>query len=87
MMDMQASTTIDPVFAPIVGCFTRDVAARILEVRLDDSTQTKMDQWAKQANEGLLTETDRMEYERLIDKLDTLGLLKSLARQALKNSA
>jgi hypothetical protein len=84
---MQISPSIDPVFAPIIGCFTHDVAARILEIRLDELTQEKMDNWAKQANEGLLSEVDRVEYERLIDKLDTLGLLKSLARQALKNSA
>jgi hypothetical protein len=84
---MSISPSLDPVFAPIVGCFTRDVAARILDIQLDELTQEKMDRWASQANEGSLSEADRAEYERLIDKIDTLGLLKSLARQALKNSA
>lgn len=84
---MQTFTAVDPIFAPIVGCFTHDVATRILEIRLDDATQKRMDQWARQANEGQLADSDRAEYERLINKLDTLALFKSLARQALKVNA
>lgn len=82
---MQVAATPDPVFSPLVGFLTPEVAKRIVDFRIDDNTQKRLDDWADLASEGRLSNEDRMEYEILIDKLDTLAVLKSLARQALKN--
>ena len=73
----------DHILGPLVDCLTSDVAARILEVRLDPSVQTRVDELAAKANEGELTEQERAEYELLIEEADLLGIFKSLARQVL----
>lgn len=73
----------DRILDPLADCLTREVAARILEVRLDPDIQARADELAAKANEGELTAGDRAEYELLIEKADLLGVFKSLARQVL----
>lgn len=73
----------DRILDPLADCLTREVAARILEVRLDPDIQARADELAAKANEGVLTAEDRAEYELLIEKADLLGVFKSLARQVL----
>jgi hypothetical protein len=65
------------------NCFTHEVAARILEVRLDPDIQARVDELGEKANEGALTADERSEYELLIEKADLVGIFKSLARQVL----
>lgn len=73
----------DRILDPLADCLTREVAARILEVRLEPDIQARVDELAAKANEGELTAEDRAEYELLIEKADLLGVFKSLARQVL----
>lgn len=85
MKCMQIAAAHDPVFSPLVGFLTPDVAKRIVDFRIDEATQKRLDEWADSASEGRLSAEDQSEYEILIDKLDMLATLKSLARQALQN--
>ena len=73
----------DRILDPLADCFTDEVAARILEVRLDPDIQSRIAELAAKANEGELSNEERAEYELLIDKADLLGIFKSLARQVL----
>ena len=73
----------DRILDPLAECLTREVATRILEVRLDQDIQARVDQLAAKANEGGLTAEERVEYEAVIEKADLLGIFKSLARQVL----
>jgi hypothetical protein len=71
----------DEILAPLASCLTPEVATRILAIRIDPRIQARVDELAEKAAAGLLTESDRTEYEDLIEKADLLGIVKSLARQ------
>jgi len=75
------SPKLDAILDPLVGCLTAEVAARILEVRIAPPIQTRVDELAEKAASGSLTDSERTEYEDLIERADLLGIVKSLARQ------
>jgi hypothetical protein len=69
------------ILEPLAGCLTEEVAARILAIRIEPRIQARIDELAEKAAAGCLTDSDRAEYEDLIEKADVLGIVKSLARQ------
>ena len=73
----------DRILGPVAGCFTHEVAERILAVGVEPDIQDRVQELAGKANEGSLTTEERVEYELLIEKFDLLGIFKSLARQVL----
>lgn len=73
----------DRILDAVASCFTHEVAARILEVRLEPDIQARINELAEKANDGMLTADERSEYELLIEKADLVAIFKSLARQVL----
>ena len=73
----------DHILDPVAECLTPEVARRILAVQIDPEIQARVDDLAAKAGSGELTAGERAEYEDLIEKADLLGILKSLARQAV----
>ena len=67
------STVIDEILDPVADCLTPDVAKRLTELRLNPTTQARIDELAGQANEGLLTPDERAEYADIVEGLDFLG--------------
>ena len=80
------STVIDEILDPVADCLTPDVAKRLTELRLNPTTQARIDELAGQANEGLLTPDERAEYADIVEGLDFLGILKAKARSAMARS-
>lgn len=60
-----------------------DDALSILALRIDPAVQERVNVLAEKANEGLLTEAERAEYETFINADDCISLLKLKARQDL----
>lgn len=58
---------------------TPDVAKRLTELRLNPTTQARIDELAGRANEGVLTSAERAEYADIVEGLDFLGILKAKA--------
>ena len=58
------STVIDEILDPVADCLTPDVAKRLTELRLNPTTQARIDELAGQANEGLLTPAERAYLEK-----------------------
>ena len=56
------------------------------QVRLPD-LQSRLDDLRSRANEGALTDDERDEYERFVEALDLLALLKTRARAALRRQS
>ncbi len=61
------STVIDEILDPVADCLTPDVAKRLTELRLNPTTQPRIDELAGQANEGLLTPDERAEYAEIVE--------------------
>lgn len=81
-----AATTSDPadrILDPLAECLTPDVASRILRITIHPQVQARVNELAAKAGAGELTPAECEEYERLVEKADLLGIVKSLARQVL----
>ena len=65
---------------PLAECLTPEVARRIIDLRLDPSDQTRIDELAAKADAGTLTSSEAREYEDYVEGIDVVGILKAKAR-------
>ncbi len=79
----------DPVLDPdpFALCFDAESAQRIAEFRVSDSVERRVNELAERANEGLLSDDERSEYETLISAADFIDILKVKARRRLSSNA
>jgi hypothetical protein len=79
----QNTSVLDLMLDPIGRCFDAESARKLLEVQMDPTVQARVDVLAEKANEGLLTESERAEYEAYINTDDFISILKLKARRFL----
>lgn len=77
---------LDRVLDPFAGCLTPEVARRIADLRADPDTQTRVDELAAKANEGMLTDPERAEYETYRSAFHFVTILQSKARAFLEQA-
>ena len=78
---------LDELLDPLVGCFSRRVAQKLVALRADEKTQQRLNELAEKANEGELTEAEHQEYDFYVQAIDLIGVLQAKARRYLKNHA
>ena len=83
---MSAASGLDGLLEPLSRCLDSESARRIVDLQVDPPVQERMDTLAERANEGTLSDSERSEYEALINAADFISILKLKARQYL-NSA
>jgi hypothetical protein len=83
MSQAHAVKTLDGLLDPLSRCLDDESARRVAEFRIDPSVQSRVDDLAERANEGLLTAEERSEYEALIDAAESITILKLKARRHL----
>jgi len=76
-------TVLESYLGPLGECFTPEVARRIIDFRPDPRTEERLNALREKANEGLLSEAERLEYQEFVETLDFVGLLKARARTLL----
>ncbi len=76
-------STLDLMLDPVSRCFDTESARKLLDLRIDPAVQERVDVLASKANEGLLTEAERAEYEACINTDDFISILKLKARRYL----
>lgn len=86
MPNVTATNMLDRFLNPLADCLTKEAATRILELRLDPQTQARLDELARKANEGELSEEERDEYEEFVEGIDIIGILKAKARSVLSRN-
>jgi hypothetical protein len=79
-------SVLELMLDPVSRCLDEGSAKRLLDVRLDPAVQSRVDELAEKANEGLLTEAERAEYEAYINTDDFISILKLKARRFLSAS-
>jgi len=84
---MSTTEILEQVLDPFVDCLTPDAAQKIVGLRADSEAQSRLDQLAERANEGLLTEEERAELEKLRATFHVITLLQSKARRILRNGS
>ena len=80
MKPINPNTVLDQFLAPMQTGLSADAAQKLVDFRLNNETQSRMDELAQKANEGELTEEEKTEYHRLIDTNDMIAILQIKAR-------
>ena len=77
---------LDELLDPFTHCLDAESAQRVAEFRIAPSVQERVDALAERANEGVLSENERIEYEALINAADFITILKFKARRKLTSN-
>lgn len=86
MKDSSAIGMLDGLLDPLSRCLDAESARRVSEFRVAPPVQERIDALAERANEGLLTEDERSEYEAIINAADFISILKLKAQRSLKSN-
>lgn len=81
---MNAYAPFDQLFDVQNPCFTVEAAERLVGLRQDEAAAGRMTELAEQANEGVLSENERHEYESCVRAGTVLSILQAKARLFLK---
>jgi hypothetical protein len=82
---MNAYAALDQLFDPQNQCFTVIAAERLAALREDQATAARMAELAEKANEGMLSDVEKREYEARVRAGTVLSLLQAKARLFLKS--
>jgi hypothetical protein len=88
-MDMGHSaidTALDGLLDPLSRCLDAESSRRVIELRIDPAVQSRIDALAERANNGVLSEEERVEYEAFINAADLISILKLKAQRHLDSS-
>ena len=77
------TTALDGLLDPLSRCLDAESARRVAEFRIDPAVQSRIDSLAERANNGVLSEEERTEYEAFINAGDFISILKLKARRNL----
>jgi hypothetical protein len=84
MSDTMVASSLDDLLEPLVQCLDRESAERVIAYRVSERVKTRVHYLAEQANEGLLTDKERSEYQTLVETADLIGILKLMAKSHLE---
>jgi uncharacterized protein YnzC (UPF0291/DUF896 family) len=71
---------LDRFLEPLADCLSPDVAAKVANLRADQTMQNRINYLADRANEGSLTDAEREEYDGYLHAIDVLTVLQAKAR-------
>ncbi len=80
------STALDALLDPLTRCLDAESARRVAEFRIDPAVQAWVDLLAERANEGVLSDQERAEYEAFINAADFISMLKLKARRQIEST-
>lgn len=82
-MENSEAQVLDRILDPLGACLNGEVARRLIALRADAETQARVDELADRANEGLLSETERVEYDACRSAFHFITVLQAKARRFL----
>ena len=77
---------LNDLLEPLSRCLDAESARRVAEFRVAPVVQEKISLLAEKANEGLLTDDERADYEAIINAADIISILKLKAQHSLKSN-
>ena len=83
MSQTHEASVLDRMLEPLTRCLDVESAKRITALAVDPMVQTRVDELAERANEGLLTAEERSEYEAYINADDFIAIFKLKATRLL----
>ena len=86
MADFTGSTVLDGLLDPLSRCLDAESAQRVAQFRVDPAVQARIDTLAERANDGVLSEEERAEFEAFINAADLISILKLKAGRQLNSN-
>jgi hypothetical protein len=83
---MSVASGLDGLLEPLSRCLDAESARRVVDLQVDPTVQERIDRLAERANEGTLSDSERSEYEALINAADFISILKLKARLYLDST-
>jgi hypothetical protein len=83
---MSVATVLDQFLDPLSRCLDAESARRVVALGVSAAVQERIDALAERANEGLLSDEERAEYEALINAADFVSILKLKARSQFSDA-
>ena len=80
---MSSASGLDGLLGPLSRCLDTESARRVVELQVAAPVQERIDTLAEQANDGTLSDVERLEYEALVNAVDFISILKLKARHHL----
>lgn len=74
---------LDRQFTALAECFTPEAARRLLAVKADAQTQSRIDKLAERHTAGTLTAAEEADYQTCVRFASFIAILKSKVRQLL----
>lgn len=79
-------TALDRLLESLSRCLNSESARQIADLRADDELQARLDELADKSTEGLLTESERTEYETYVRAINFITVLQAKARTMLSQA-
>jgi hypothetical protein len=84
MSDTPSGSLLDGLLDPLSRCLGAASAQRVAEFRVPPPVQERIHLLAERANEGLLSQDERSEYEAIVNFVDFIAILKLKAQRYLE---
>lgn len=78
-----STALLDQLLDPFTQCLDAESAQRVIEFGISQAVQERVSALAERANDGVLTEDERTDYEALINAADFIAILKLKAHRRL----
>jgi len=76
MKDSSPLAVLNALLEPLSRCLDAKSARRVAEFRVSPEVEEKIRILAEKANEGVLNEDERADYEAIINTADIISILK-----------
>jgi hypothetical protein len=86
MKDSSPFEVLNDLLDPLSRCLDAESARRVAEFRIAPKVEEKIRGLAEKANEGVLNEDERADYEAIINTADIISILKLKAERHLKSN-
>ena len=83
---MSDAALLDQMFDPFIQCFDTESAQRVAEFEVAPAVRKSVEFLTKRANEGMLSDSERADYEALIDDAGFIAILKLKAGRKLTSN-
>ncbi|MEO7317958.1 MAG: hypothetical protein ABIZ56_03105 [Chthoniobacteraceae bacterium] len=80
-------TIIESLLDPVSRCFTMETAQALSQLKTDEVVSRRIRELAEKANEGLLSESERRDYETCVHVGNVVAILQAKARLHLRQPA
>ena len=83
MRRRNSSAILERLLEPVNQSLNVEAARKLIRLKADSATQTRVDELARKCNEGELTPAERSEYERYVTAGTLIAILQAKARLLL----